>query len=73
MQNSERLRGNFHVGTGEEARIVQAVGFQSGEIAVIVKVAVQDRSVMLAASYQGNSLSAEEEVVWILGMKTDGL
>ena len=73
MQNSKRFRGDFHIGAGEETRIVQAVGFQSGEIAVIVKVAVQHRSVVLAAGYQGNSLSAEEEVVRIRGMKTDGL
>src|SRR5208282_6303412 len=73
VHDAERFRGNFDVGAGEEARVVQAVGFQRGEIAMVVKVAVQDRAVVFAACDEGDGLSAEEEIVRIRGMKTDGL
>ena len=72
-QNAERLAGDFDVDAAEQACIVQSVGFESGEVAVIVEIGVEDGAVMFAAGNQGDSLSAKQKVVRILRMQPDSV
>jgi len=65
--------GDFHIGAGEEARVVESVRFQGGKIAMMVKVSIQHRAVVLTACNQGNGFPTEQEIMWIRGIKMDGL
>ena len=67
-RNPKGLAGDFDVDTTEQTRIVQAVGFESGRVAVVVEVSVEDGAVMLPAGNEGDGFAAEEEIVRILWM-----
>src|SRR5580692_839310 len=68
VQDAERFRRDFDVRASEETRVVQAVGFQCGEIAVIVKIPIQYGAVMLAAGNERNGFSAEQKIMRFRGL-----
>ena len=57
----------------EQARIVQTVGFKSGEVAAIVEIGVEHGAAMFTAGNEGDGLAAKEKVVRILRMQADGI
>src|SRR5580698_8791256 len=70
-QNAEGFRRDFDVRAAEDARVVEAVGVDRGEIFVEVDVGVEDGAVVLTRRDERDRLAAKLEVVGIFRMKAN--
>src|ERR1700722_841585 len=71
-QDAEGFRRDFDVRAAEDARVVEAVGVDRGQVFVKVDVGIEDGTVVLAGSDKRDCLDAKLEVVGILRMKSNG-
>src|SRR5262249_30895174 len=64
--------GYLEGGTREGARQIEAASLQLVEVSDVVEVAVEDCTVVFAGSEQDGRLTAEEEIVPVVGVQRQG-